>query len=168
MLNRIDIAASVVRSRIDALVRTYPELQEDAEALAGALEGETDLHEVAERILDAELESVVISNAIRARSADLNERRGRFDRRVDALRALLKSLMDAAGIDKLMLPEATISVRKGTDSAFITDEEAVPSQLCKVTRTPDRAAIKERLKAGEEIPGAMLLRGEPTLSIRTK
>jgi hypothetical protein len=168
MHDAIRIDASIVAQRIDVLRRTYPELADDEDLLLDALAGETELYEVAERIIAAELEAIVMSNAIRLRRADLSERFDRFERRIDNLRALLKSLMDAAGVERLVLPEATVSITKARESVVITDPDAVPSQLCKIIRQPDKDAIGKALRAGEAIPGAALKFGEAGLTIRTK
>jgi len=51
---------------------------------------------------------------------------------------------------------------------MITNPEEIPSQLCKVTRTPDKAEIKKQLLAGEKIEGASLETGPSTISVRMK
>ena len=45
----------------------------------------------------------------------------------------------------------------------------MPTQLCtvKTTTTPDKAAIKRQLEAGEHVPGAELARGDDTLILRS-
>ena len=63
---------------------------------------------------------------------------------------------------------ATVSLRKGTESVSIIDEKEIPSQLCKVSITPDKTEIKKQLKAGIKIDGAELVTGAQTVSIRMK
>jgi hypothetical protein len=55
-------------------------------------------------------------------------------------------------------------------SALITDEAAVPDIYVEVvtTRKIDKAVILSALKAGEDVPGAVLNNGLPSLAIRTK
>lgn len=168
MHDAIRIDAAIVAQRIDVLRRTYPELSDDDDLLLDALAGETDLNEVAERIVAAELEATTMSDAIRVRRADLSERLARFERRIDTLRVLLKSLMDTAGIEKLVLPEATISITKARQVVAVTDVSALPQGYFTTVRQPDKKAIGEALKAGETIPGATLESGNPSLAIRTK
>jgi hypothetical protein len=50
----------------------------------------------------------------------------------------------------------------------VINADEVPSQLCKTTVTPDKAAIKKQLEAGEAVPGAALVMGAPSISIRVK
>ena len=59
-------------------------------------------------------------------------------------------------------------MRKGTESVAITNEKEIPTQLCKVTSTPDKTEIKKQLKAGVQIEGAELVTGPQTISIRMK
>ena len=44
----------------------------------------------------------------------------------------------------------------------------IPTQLTKVSITPDKTEIKKQLKAGIKIDGAELVTGAQTISIRTK
>jgi hypothetical protein len=63
---------------------------------------------------------------------------------------------------------ATISLRKGTESVNIINPNEIPTQLTKVSITPDKTEIKKQLKAGIKIDGAELVTGAQTISIRTK
>ena len=63
---------------------------------------------------------------------------------------------------------ATISRRAGLPSVQITDEAAIPSQLCKTTVAPDKAAIKAQLLAGETVPGAQIVMGADGVTVRVR
>jgi hypothetical protein len=166
MRSRIVLEANVVRTRIDALKASFPELEEDGELLASAVEGETDFEAVLEKVIEAFLDAATMKEAIASRTSALRERGERYDRRADAMRALAKDLMDAAGQPMVRLPIATLSIRDGSQSVSVVDERMLPQGY--FTRIPNKTAIKERLKAGEAIPGAELVTGEQTLSVRTK
>jgi len=166
MRDTLRLEAAAVKSRIEALLRTYPELAGDSELLLDGLEGQTDLYALAEKIIDARAETESFIVGIKDRQSALSERRDRFERRSDGLKSLLRGLMDAAGVEKLLLPAATISATSARPSVVVTEPGAVPSQLCR--REPDKSAILTRLKAGEAIPGAALQWGEPSITIRTK
>jgi hypothetical protein len=61
----------------------------------------------------------------------------------------------------------TASVRAGFASVIVTDEGAIPAEYMRQPPPqPDKAAIAKALKAGEQIPGAVLRNGEPSLTIR--
>jgi len=51
-------------------------------------------------------------------------------------------------------------------SVQIVNEDSVPTQLCKIVRSPDKTAIKKLLEAGEVVPGAQLQRGADGVTVR--
>lgn len=140
----------------------------DTEAFLDTLDGETDAAEIADRLLAELAEAEAMAEAIRAQEADMKARRHRFDMRGEAFRRQLLNLLDAVGEKKIERPRATVSRRAGLQSVQITDEAAIPSQLCKTTIAPDKAAIKAQLMAGETVPGAQIVTGEDGVTVRTK
>jgi hypothetical protein len=84
------------------------------------------------------------------------------------LRAYLLHNMEATGINKITCPLFTVSLRKGSESVEILDESLIPDQyvVAEVVEKIDKNAIKAALKAGEEIQGAALKRGETTIVIK--
>jgi hypothetical protein len=168
MADRIAIDAQVVRSRIEALKAAYPEIEEDAELLADSIEGMTDFDRVLDRVVDAFLDTVSMKTSIAERASALKERGDRFDRKADAYRSLAHGLMEVAGKTLHVLPQATLSIRKGLTSVAVDDEQIVPQGFCRIERVPIKAEIKKALEAGSEVPGARLVTGAPSLSVRTK
>lgn len=151
----------------DILVR-FPELADDDDLRADVLEGETDLHAVLERLHEIEVNASIMMDGITQRITDLRERKDRFGHKVDVARALMRKVLNRAELKKVELPEVTISLRGGSDSVHIEDPDAVPSQLCKTVVSPDKTAIKKALQQGEIVPGAVLVTGDETVSIRRK
>lgn len=166
MNDYLKIDAADVLRHIESLFTTYPELAEDEELRAGMIEGETDFDKVIERALAQKMDADIMVLGINEILDGLNERSLRFMRKADAMRSLIRSLMISANLKSLPLPAATISIQAGRQSVQITDEAAIPTQLTVTKRTPDKAAIGAALKAGEEVPGAQLVTGEPSLTIR--
>lgn len=132
------------------------------------LDGETDAADIADKLIASMQEAEAMADAVKAQEADMKARRARFEARGDAFRKQMLHLLDAAGMKKMERPRATISRRAGMASVQITDETAVPSQLCKTTVTPDKAAIKAQLLAGETVPGAVIVMGDDGVSVRVK
>lgn len=161
------VETSLVRGEIGRLIRVYPELADDETLMTDVLEGETDAHRVIGRALSRRLEAIAMVAAIKEREADLAARRGRFEREADAMKMMIRSIMRIAGLQKLVLPEATVSVTAARASAEITDIDALPQGYFKLVRQADKTAIKAALEAGSEIPGAGLVYGEPGLTFRT-
>lgn len=160
--------AASVKAHIAALLNEFPELQEDEQLCIDTLEGETDLHIIIKRCLEQRIDADTMSNAIKERQSDLGERRKRFDRKSDAMKKLIRDLMETAHLDKLQLTEATLSITKPRESVDVIDLDALPQGYFKLTKSADKTAIKASLMAGETIPGAEMKLGEPSLMIRTK
>lgn len=140
----------------------------DADTFLDTLDGETDAADIADRLLAALADADAMAEAIKSQEADMKARRQRYEARGDAFRRQLFLLLDAIGEKKLERPRATVSRRSGLPSVQITDETAIPSQLCKTTVTPDKAAIKAQLLAGETVPGAQIVMGDDGVTVRTK
>lgn len=168
MADYLAMDAATVARHVEALYAAFPELADDEALRADMVEGETDLHRVVERALGHKLEARSMVKAMGERKSDLSERIARWQRRDDAMDLLIKGLMEVSGLPKLVLPEATVSLTKGRDSVEVTDVDELPQGMFSLVRQADKAAIGERLKAGDDIPGAVLKRGEGSISVRTK
>lgn len=168
MRDTIRIEAAAVAAQVANLLTACPDLADDGQLLLDMIEAETDMFEVGSKLVRLRQERRATAEGLSSYMDDLSERKARLLRGADGIASMLKSLMGIAGIDKLMLPEATVSVTRGRESVVITDPDAVPSQLCKTIRQPDKDAIGKALKAGETIPGAALVAGETGITVRTK
>jgi len=84
----------------------------------------------------------------------------REDSRADALESTLIHLLTQLqpSATRFSFPNHELSSRKST-AVVIDDEQALDSEWLAVTTTskPDKAAIKDALKAGQLIPGAQLI-----------
>lgn len=168
MADYLAMDVATVARHVEALFTAFPELADDEALRADMVEGETDLHRVVSRALSHKLEARAMVKGMELVKADLAERNARWQRRDDAMGVLIKGLMDVAGLEKLTLPEATISINKARASVEITDESELPQGFVKLIRQPDKTAIGDALKAGADVPGASLTYGEPSLTVRTK
>lgn len=163
---QVDIAA--FKAHVAELLDRYPELAEDDELRADMFEGETDMVPLVTRLLRRKLDADVMASAIKERKADIAERQARYERQSEGYKTLIKSVMIAADLDKLTLPDATISVTKPRTTVEIIDEAALPQGTYTIKKIPDKAAIKRLLEQGEQIPGAVLSLGDESLSVRKK
>lgn len=168
MADYLAMDAATVARHVEALFTAFPDLADDEALRADMVEGETDLHRVVSRALSHKLEARAMVKGMEMVRADFSERSARWQRRDDAMGVLIKGLLDVAGLEKLTLPEATISVNKARASVEITNEAELPQGYVKLIRQPDKTAIGDALKAGAEVPGASLAYGEPSLTVRTK
>ena len=155
---------------IEAVAALLQPYADDEDLYQDMIEGETDALD----LLDSQIASMqndeALAEAIKAQEANLKARRERIEWRADAHKKAALLIMNAAGLKKAERPRATISVRPGSVSVQITDEAEIPTQVMreKITRAPDKAAIKAQLEAGETVPGAELVRGAETISVRVK
>lgn len=168
MADYLAMDVATVTRHVEALFTAFPELADDEALRADMVEGSTDFHRVVSRALSHKMEARAMVKGMELVKADLVERYGRWQRREDALGVLIKGLMDVAGLEKLTLPEATISIGKARASVEITNEADLPQGFVKLIRQPDKTAIGEALKAGQDVPGATLAYGEESLTVRTK
>lgn len=139
----------------------------DEQLILDSLEGETDAFELVRKLLDRiEREEGDVS-ALVQQISDRNERKARFEKRREGFRETIMAIMDCAGIDKLPLPEATLTVRKVAPKPIVTNPDALPDALCRITRKPDMAAIKAAVIT-DPLPGVSFDNGGQSLTIRRK
>jgi hypothetical protein len=160
---RFDLA--FLRRQVEALTEAYPELADDTSLLADTLEGETDVMDVLRHLVRQAQETKAIAEGLGEYTQELTGRKGRLDRRVEYLRALILNVMDVAGLPKANLPEATLSVRAGTARRVVDDAMLLPDCFVKIERKPDHAAIKEA-GTDADIPGTHISNGAPSLTVR--
>lgn len=146
----------------------HDELEEDERLYLDTLEGETDLFAWCRRLLEKIEDDEGVQSNLSEQIADRTVRKQRAAERVKSARTAIMALLQCARLDKLTLPEATISVRDVPPKAIVTDEAAVPDDFCKFTRKPDMAAIKAGVESGAAVPGVSFDNGGTTLTIRRK
>ena len=108
---------------------------------------------------DADIET--ISNEIR-RLQKLKQTKANANER---LKGYIKDNMLQLDKTKIKGDLFNVSVRNNAESVEILNESALPEDAFKVTRTPDKTAIKEALKNGHDVDGAVLKRTQ-SLQIR--
>lgn len=160
------LEVDAVRRHIEALLTKHPELRDDDDLLADCLQGETDAEDVLNKLVSQLRHDDTLSLAMTMRMVAIQKRQTGVDRRRDSTRAAIKSIMDAAGQRKWVLPEATLSIRSTPASVHVLDEAQIPDEFWRVKREPNKTAIKEALLDGTEVPGATLSNGGESLSVR--
>lgn len=98
----------------------------------------------------------------------LTERKRLITNRQRQIKDYLRENMEAAGISKISCPLFTITCAKGRESVVVDSEDGIPDNLMivKTEIKPDKAAIAAKLKAGEEVPGCRLERGQSSIRIK--
>ena len=146
------------------------ELADDEQGWLDAIEGETDAFEMIRRFL-SRIEEEEGARAVLTEQMDSRKvRRDRCDTRIERGRLMIATLMKCAGIDKLPLPEATLTLRETAAKLAINDPAAVPREYQVATWKPSMDAIKAAFPLdGSPLPNWVRIEDpRPALTIRRK
>lgn len=105
-----------------------------------------------------------------------NKRKG-IEKRIDWLKGLVYSQMKSTNRQKAEYGTYNVSVVKTPDKVVVSDDavEFLPDDLCRITRTPNKTAIKEKIGEdgvykinvdGHEVVLASVQSGNETVRIR--
>jgi hypothetical protein len=166
---RADLTQIQVRTVVTMLRDAYGE-EQDEKLLLDMLEGQTDLFEISARLLDKMEREEGDRDALTKQMDDRKVRRDRCDARIKTTREAIAALMTCAGIDKLPLPEATVSLRVLPPSIKVNDPAAVPEEYTVPKPVPDLDKIKAAFAANDDaLPNWLRVEPErPSLTIRRK
>lgn len=112
------------------------------------------LHDIEEKAVDI----LTYLGDCKARAKHLKDEAARIDkkakaleRRAEFLKGLIKQHLQATNQDKATYGTYDVTLAKTPDRVVIDqgEEQWLPDDLCTVTRTPDKAAIKERMVDGK-------------------
>ena len=101
--------------------------QIDEQTLADTVEGLTDLHEIVTAIIRSALADEALAMGLKGRIADMQDRLDRLQDRASKRRQIARDVMVELDLKKLNAPDFTASIREGTPSLMVINEEAVPS-----------------------------------------
>lgn len=144
-------------------------LGDDDEAMRDMIEGETDLHEMIERVVLSMDEDAMLVTGLASRIDELNERKRRIENRIGSKRAMIEQAMVIGEVERLERPTFTLSLRKVPPKAEVSEESLIPAAYWEAQPPKlDKKALLAALKGGTQIPGATLSNGGIALQIRTK
>lgn len=102
------------------------------------------------------------ASAIKEAEGEMSKRRKALENRAENIRAYLLQNMVRTGVTKIECPLFKLAVRDNPPSVVIDGD--VPAEFMRQPDPPppvaDKKAIGEALKAGREVPGAHLARGQ--------
>ena len=158
MASNVPHGAAIERAMSAAMevISTLPD-DEDHALLLGSLEGETDIMEVLDRVIESSIADKKLAEMAR-------ERARRIEARADRTREIATRIVEALGVSPLTRPVYTASLTYPR-KPLVTNADELPKEM--IREAPDMVAIGKALRAGEMIPGAELRNPEPTLTIRT-
>jgi len=133
--------------------RETGEINEDALAELEALEVQRDdkALAVAAYIVGQEAEA----EAVKAQAKRLADRAAKHERHAERLREYLQAHLPTG--TKLRDERVEIGWRKSTAVEIDVETAELPPEMCRVTVAPDKRAIGDALKAGEEVKGCRLV-----------
>lgn len=141
--------------------------EEDAELVVAS---ETNLLEAIEAALLANAQDAAHIQSLKGVVATLEARAERKAARIERRKGAVLAAMEIAGLPKVELASATVTVGKGQRKVIITDAELIPADFMRTTITsaPDKKAIAAALMEKRQIPGAELSNTMPTLTVRVR
>ena len=146
-----------------------PSLRDDDTLFTDMLDAEGgDALDLLRAGLRASLDAEAQARACKERMGQLAERQRRHEDRAAALHAAVHQAMRDLGIPRLRDPEFTAARREGSERAEVPDVKLLPKRFVRVKEEPDKAPLLAALKAGEDVSGAVLVRGEETLTVKVK
>lgn len=103
-----------------------------------------------------------LSDEMAAAIKSIQDRKRVLEAKAKGLRSYVMVNMKAMGVKKIECAQMRVTVVPTQGQLTITKLEDVPAKFITVemVKTPDKTAIKKAIKAGEEVPGAMLRAGE--------
>lgn len=139
----------------------------DEQTLTDTLEGEAWPLE-----LKAQNYGFVIRNldtlaaSIKEAEKQMADRRKSIEKRSAALLERLKTGLEIAGVQKLDTPHFALTIKKNPPSVDVWDEKQIPAAYMRTPEpppppapVPDKAAIKQAIKDGIDVPGAKMVQG---------
>jgi len=155
-----------ITSFLAAMTNENPDVKIDEDFRADLLEGTTDYLD----IVDSLILNLHITNAykdgIKDARARLDQREERLERKIELIRRLLKKMLEMADLRSVKAPSGTVSIGAKPPSVEIVDDGLIPDEYMRISISPSKTLIGNKLKAGEDVPGARLTNGGETLIVR--
>lgn len=163
---RLDLTLMQVKAVSDMLADAYGD---DEQLLHDTLEGETDLYELTAKLLNGIERDEGDMKVLAEQISDRTMRSNRAKARVKARREAIAALMEAARVNTLKLPEATVSWRLTAPKLAINDPQAVPDEFTAIKRVPDKALIDAAFTTDGDLPNWLTVDpAKPTITVRRK
>ena len=106
------------------LIEADPEIDETT--LLDTLEGATSLHEALGEVIRSALDDESMADALKLRVEAMRARLERIETNSARKREVALNTMEEAGIEKILEPDFTISLRVQPPGLFITNEADIP------------------------------------------
>jgi hypothetical protein len=133
-------------------------ISDTLESVGGELEAKCTNVAMFVRNLESSAEQIKLAEKAMA------ERRKSLENKADSIKKYLKENMQRTGITKIESPWFALTIKKNPPSVVIDDATAIPEKFLVTPPppppSPDKAAIKLAIQAGEVVAGAHVEQGE--------
>ena len=141
------------------------EMDLDEQTLADTLEGEAwPVEEKARAVAMVAVNLTATAEAYKAHAKKAAERAAAISRRAEWLEHYLLTCMESCGISEIKGDAISLTIRNNPQSVEIFDAAQIPESMLRHPEppppAPDKKKILDAMKAGEEIPGARIIRGK--------
>lgn len=158
-------ALYVLAAEYRAAADKLSEMDIDAQTIADTLESISgDLETKAIGVAMVARNFDASAAAIKEAEAAMAARRKALETRAASLRAYLLSSMKFTGISKIECPHFALTVRDNPPAVDVFEPALLPAEFMRAPEppppAPDKAAIKDALKRGDDVPGARLTQGQ--------
>jgi Siphovirus Gp157 len=165
--------AAVVGAVRARLLEADPDIEEDERLYLDSLDSESEAIDFMRDLGRQYLDCLAFADAIKARIENLELRKARWERRAEARRAALFTLMQIAQLPKLPDTDFDAGFNEGRQKVNEDIEDHVdslPTRYVKVsvTKKVDKKLLHNDLAAGIKVEHAYLTNAEPVFQIRKK
>jgi hypothetical protein len=142
-------------------------LGNDEEMIHDAVEGQTNLLETIDAAVTRCNTLTAFEEAIDLQIKRLKDRKDRFTKQKELIRAAIHTAMQQAGLPKCERAHATITIKKCPQKVEVVAEADIPAEFWKAGEPKlDKVELLKALKNKEVIAGVKLSDPETTLEIR--
>lgn len=165
-MNNLTLAVTTWTRLRDMLLNDHADI--DDATLFDTLDGLTDLTDQCNAVIGSALADEATADGLKDFIGALEARCERIRTRAIAKRAAVRAAMEDAGVSKLALPVATLTITAGKPSVVIYDEAVVPPAFFRWTKAPDKKAIKDAIDKGFPVDGCRLNNSPNVMTVRTR
>ena len=165
----IDIAQEMrALEALHANVTAHNEDLDDPELMLLLAEGETNLLELIDRMLELDLDDDAFIDALKQARDTMAVRLHRLQERRRSRRSILEQALVLLERKSLERPTGTLSLSERAPALVVEEEAAIPARFFDLKPVLNRQRAKAALDGGETVPGATLSNGSITLTVRRR
>ncbi len=151
----------ILADQYNEAAQTLSNLDLDAQTIADTLESLSgDLEQKATGTAMVVRNMQSLAAQIKEAEADMSARRKALESRAEYLTKYLHDCMTHAGMTSIECAHFAIKIKTNPPSVAIDDSGLIPAQFMRTPEPPpptiDKTAIKDAIKAGQEVPGARM------------